>query len=341
MVTDETIGGVETSDASRLCPDPVVSILLMTYNQQDYVADALDSFLAQKTDFPFEILVNDDCSPDGTLDVVLSYQRRFPETIRVVSHAENQYQRGGKPWGDFLLPRARGEYVALCEGDDYWTDETKLQRQYDVMRANPGLSACAHASENVRAETRQRLSVKRFQDHDGKVGPADVLTHVQCFATNSLFFRRQTFVDFRDSVFDGLEADGDQRLTVYLGITGGGICYLDEVMSAYRVLARGSTNQANLLSEKRVKIAKDNLARRVELLEVADDYTHGAFHDDVTRGIDVMEYAYHKDVRDWRTLRARWPRLLAQESLPARVDIFLFTYARPLHRLLFKIVYRL
>lgn len=340
-MADEQIGGVEISDGDRLVANPVVSILLMTYNQEDYVSDALDSFLAQKTDFPFEILVNEDCSPDGTLDVLLSYQRRFPETIRVVSHAENQYQRGGKPWGDFLLPRARGEFIALCEGDDYWTDERKLQRQYDVMRENPGLSACAHASENVRAESRQRLSVTRFQDHDGRVGSSDVLTHVQCFATNSLFFRRQTFVDFRNSVFDGLEADGDQRLTVYLGITGEGIYYIDEVMSAYRVLARGSTNQANFLSERRIQIAEQNRARRVELLEAVDEYARGALHDDVARGIDVMDYAYYKDIRDWKTLRARWPRLLAQESLPARADIFLFTYARPLHRLLFKIVYRL
>lgn len=326
----------------KTAPEVMVSICCITYNQQSYIRDALEGFLRQKTDFPWELLIHDDASTDGTAEIIREYADRFPDRIYPILQTENQYSQGlTNISGTFNFPRARGRYIAMCEGDDYWTDETKLQRQYDVMRANPGLSACAHASENVRAETRQRLSVKRFQDHDGRVGPADVLTHVQCFATNSLFFRRQTFVDFRDSVFDGLEADGDQRLTVYLGITGEGIYYLDEVMSAYRVLARGSTNQANLLSEKRVKIARDNLARRVELLEVADDYTHGAFHDDVARGIDVMEYAYHKDVRDWRALKDRWPHLLAQESLPARVDIFLFTYARPLHRLLFKIVYRL
>lgn len=333
-------GGTEVS-SPELVAEPVVTVMCITFNQADYIGDALDSFLAQETDFPYEVIVNDDCSTDGTTDILLEYQRKNPERVRIVTHEENQWKRGARIWSEFLIPRARGEFLAMCEGDDYWTDPHKLQRQHDALRAHPELAACAHANENVQAATKRRMSVMRYQDHDGVVPVSELVSRVQCFATNTLFFRREAMLDYCDSPFYTLPVDGDQKLTTFFALAGGGIYYIDEVMSAYRFLAKNSINRSMLLSEEREKIAARNHEYRVGLLKAVDEYTDGAHHDDVARGIDQMDYAYHKDLRDWRTLRERWPRQLAAESLPARADLFLYTYCKPLHKLLLGLYYKL
>ena len=93
-----------------------VSVLCITYNQKDYISDALDSFINQKTNFKYEILVNDDCSTDGTKDIVIEYAKRYPDIIKPIFHEENQYSKGVSPIRDVLIPKAVGKYIAICEG---------------------------------------------------------------------------------------------------------------------------------------------------------------------------------------------------------------------------------
>lgn len=115
--------------------DPLLSIVCPTYNHERFVAQTLDSFLAQQTNFPFEIVINDDCSTDGTAAIVSEYAKRYPNIIRALLQSENQYQQGNHPCpGLFRL--SRGKYIAFCEGDDYWTDPFKLQKQVDFLEAH-------------------------------------------------------------------------------------------------------------------------------------------------------------------------------------------------------------
>ena len=321
--------------------DIAVSVMCICYNQVDYVADALDSFLAQETSFPFEILVNDDASTDGTTEVLLDYERRFPERVRVVTHEENQYSKGIYPWGTFLLPRARGRYVALCEGDDFWCDPTKLQRQFDVMEADPSLTACVHASVNVVASSGKRFSALHFYDRDRAVDLEDLFQQVQCFATNSLFVRADDLRAYRSSPIQPLAADGDHKLTLFFASTRGGMYYIDREMSAYRLFAKNSINRTMMLSPRHDEIVRRKHEGRVELLRAVDKFTSGAHHEGVERGIDSMDYALYKDLRDYRELRRRWPERLAAESLPSKANLFLYTYCRPLHRLAYGLYCRL
>lgn len=116
---------------------PLVSICCATYNHEPFIRDAIEGFLMQDVDFPYEILINDDASTDKTPDILREYERTFPNIINVVYHEENQYSKGGvSPLLDFLLPRARGKYIALCEGDDYWIDRYKLKKQVSYMESN-------------------------------------------------------------------------------------------------------------------------------------------------------------------------------------------------------------
>lgn len=117
---------------------PLVSVCCITFNHAPYIRQAMDSFLAQETDFDYEIVVHDDCSTDGTADILRSYAETNPGRVRLILQPENVYSRGERDiFRNVVFPVARGSYLAICEGDDYWTDPRKLQKQVDYMEANP------------------------------------------------------------------------------------------------------------------------------------------------------------------------------------------------------------
>lgn len=124
---------------------PLVSICCITYNHAQFIRKCLDGFLMQTTNFPIEILIHDDCSTDGTTEIIREYETIYPDLIFPLYEEENQYQHGKAAEIDFYnYRRARGKYIAYCEGDDYWTDPLKLQKQVDFMEANPEYSVCFH-----------------------------------------------------------------------------------------------------------------------------------------------------------------------------------------------------
>ena len=116
---------------------PLVSIDCLTYNHELYIRDALEGFLMQKTDFTFEVLIHDDASTDQTANIIRKYEKKYPAIIKPIYQKENQYSKEVNITKDFQLSRAKGKYIAICEGDDYWTDPYKLQKQVDFLAENP------------------------------------------------------------------------------------------------------------------------------------------------------------------------------------------------------------
>lgn len=110
--------------------EPLVSIGCITYNHVKHIREAIHGFLCQETDFPFEVLIYDDASPDGTAEIVREYAAQYPRIIQAFCQSENQLSKGVKG-GEIVLPKMRGRYIATCEGDDYWFDPRKLQVQAD------------------------------------------------------------------------------------------------------------------------------------------------------------------------------------------------------------------
>ena len=129
--------------------DPLVSVVCDTYNQAPYIRDTLEGFLRQKTDFPIEIIVHDDASTDGTAEIVREYELKYPELFRCVFRSENMYSRDPKILEHYVFPLARGKYVAICEGDDYWTSPDKLQKQVRYLEENPDCTLCVCAADVV------------------------------------------------------------------------------------------------------------------------------------------------------------------------------------------------
>ena len=129
--------------------DIKVTIRCITYNQKDYIRQCLDGFVMQRTNFRFEAIVHDDASTDGTAEIVREYAEKYPDIIKPIFETENQYSKHDGSLGRIMNANTRGKYVAICEGDDYWTDPLKLQKQADFLDANPQCSLTYHACKNV------------------------------------------------------------------------------------------------------------------------------------------------------------------------------------------------
>src|SRR5690606_24868156 len=119
---------------------PLVSICCITYNHVKYIRQCLDGFLIQKTNFSYEIIVHDDASTDGTAEIIKEYVKRFPNIFIPICQTENQHSKGIRGvFAKFVFPKSNGKYIAMCEGDDYWTDPLKLQKQVDILESDHGV----------------------------------------------------------------------------------------------------------------------------------------------------------------------------------------------------------
>jgi glycosyltransferase involved in cell wall biosynthesis len=144
--------------------NPLVSICCITYNHKDFICDTIEGFLLQKTTFPVEILVHDDASTDGTPEIVKSYASKYPNMIIPILQSENQWSKGIRPSPTYVWPRVRGKYIAICEGDDYWTDPDKLQKQVDFLEANDEYILCTHNHSTLYVE-KSELTILGKYDH--------------------------------------------------------------------------------------------------------------------------------------------------------------------------------
>lgn len=121
--------------------NPLVSVRCITYNHEPYIAQAIDGFLMQKTDFPFEVIIHDDASTDKTADIIREYEKKYPLIIKPIYQTENQYSKRNGSIAKAIDPKLKGKYIAFCEGDDYWIDPNKLQMQVAFLEKNPEFSA--------------------------------------------------------------------------------------------------------------------------------------------------------------------------------------------------------
>jgi len=129
-----------------------VSISCLTYNHEKYIRQTLEGFVKQKTNFRFEVLIHDDASTDGTQEIIKEYQLKYPDIIKPIFQKENQYEKRVQISKTYNYSRALGKYIALCEGDDYWTDENKLQMQYDALENDKSCSFSVHKVRHINAE---------------------------------------------------------------------------------------------------------------------------------------------------------------------------------------------
>lgn len=218
----------------------LVSISCITYNHVQYIRQCLDSFLMQKTNFAFEILIHDDCSTDGTTEVIREYEIKYPNIIKPIYEDENQYQQG-KPIGSAIwnYPRSSGKYIALCEGDDYWIDPLKLQKQVDFMESHPDYSLCFHDYNQLWPDGNKVLISKKLSNPLNCSIRDAILGGGGYMATNSMLFRRQCIENYPLWASMGV---GDFPLMLILFHLGK-VAHLNIIGSVYRINSVGSWSE--------------------------------------------------------------------------------------------------
>lgn len=249
----------------------LVSISCLTYNHAPFIRDCLEGFLIQKTTFKYEVLIHDDASNDGTKEIIEEYQLKYPDIIFPIYQKENQFSKGYRGFNQkYNYPRSRGKYIALCEGDDYWTDPLKLQKQVDFLEVNSDCSLCFHASKSIRNNDPGDFIIKRpktipqtnkFEMKDAILGGGGFM------ATNSMLFHREHVLS-RPEWMD-LSPVGDLPLMLLLA-SKGRIGYIDDVMSVYRIMS-SSTSWSAIMHDRTRR--KSHHYAILEMWNSFDDWT--------------------------------------------------------------------
>ena len=234
--------------------DPVVDVILSTYQHEDYIRHALDSVLSQKTSYPFRIIAGDDCSPDRTGDIILEYQKKHPDMITSVIWRKNSFSMGLRNAYE-LIKMSNARYIATIEGDDYWTDDRKLEKQVSFLENNPEYSACVHNVKCVDEE--ETFFHKDYNVYPFR--PEHIYTQrdalgLKLVSQLSSFLFKNFYLDWNEedwSMYENCRAHGDIIRTVYLGMTGR-IFFMDDFMSGYRREHKGVSYSGSNSAEKKL-----------------------------------------------------------------------------------------
>lgn len=222
---------------------PLVSISCITYNHASYIKECIDGFLMQKTNFNFEVLIHDDHSTDGTEEIIKEYAKQYPDIIKPLFEKENQYSLG-KPIGSAVwnLPRARGEYIAICEGDDYWTDPYKLQKQVDFLESHPDYGMCY-------------TKVKRFVPKNNKFidewgGPNETMDKLlieNIIPTLTAVFHKAIYYNYLTEIHPSKRGwlMGDYPIWLYFA-QNSKIKFINETTGVYRICTESASHSNDL-----------------------------------------------------------------------------------------------
>jgi glycosyltransferase involved in cell wall biosynthesis len=298
LPTEEEIMASWQGDINK----PVVSVLCHTYNQKNYVEDAFRGFLVQKTDFAFEVIVHDDASTDGTSDIINEYATRFPKIFKPIIQTENQHSQGKKP---HLLSSAyaKGEYCALCEGDDFWIEPEKLQQQVNYLKRNDNYLMAVHPAIQIETGTppvfindyyniEKIINIEKFiRGGGGFIPTASIMVKKEIFDEMPEWFEKAAVGDY------------------YIQCLGArnGVLFLPFKAAVYRYASTSSVSQASkILSSTK---AMETLDKELKAIEELNAHYNYMYKDDI-------------DFFKSKVLMNRAIKFLKQDNY----DLFLYCY---------------
>ncbi|RDU71355.1 glycosyl transferase family 2 [Helicobacter aurati] len=233
---DSEVATKQTYNPQQTTTKPLCSFLCITYNHVEFIEQCLIGFLEQETTFPFEIIIHDDCSTDGTQRIIQEYQAKYPKIIKALYEEENQYSKGskGKPfWA--LMHKMAGKYIALCEGDDYWNDPKKIQTQVAFLESHSEFVGCYH-----RCHTLDSSGVQEDNGSNHRDTTAAMLQFLQTtISTRTVCYRN--VIDYLEPnllFYSSKITNGDTFLWTLLG-QHGDMKYIDSIEPAYYRLHSG------------------------------------------------------------------------------------------------------
>lgn len=236
----------------------IVSIRCLAYNQEKYIEQCLDGFIMQKTNFRFQAIVHDDASTDNTATIINKYAKLYPKIIVPIFESSNLYSKKDGSLGNVMAKYMKGKYIAICEGDDYWIDPNKLQKQVDFLENNPDYSMCFHQA---------------YRHKEGADDPDELYSDIEDkdYTGEELYMSKHrpptASILMRKSVIESnIYKECKQKISSF-----GDLCFflssahcgkvhgMNEVMSVYRMNNKGVSNVFNTADDKALQFADDNL----------------------------------------------------------------------------------
>ena len=301
----------------------MVSVLCLAYNHEKYIRKCLDGFVMQKTNFRFEVIIHDDASTDKTAEIIREYEEKYPNIIKPIYQTENQFSKGIKITGQILLPKAKGKYIALCEGDDFWTSPYKLQKQVDALESNKD---CCIALHKVRAISKDGAEEKHTYpsfEINKTVIPQEEFLKIVCkgynFQTSSFMFKADEYIKYQRNKpeFAKICPIGDVPTLMYFA-SFSDACYINEEMSKYRLVSQGSWNERqNISAEFRVKHYR-LMNQTVEKFEAFTDHKYPQCYSDLYHRWYSMLWL-NRDFKE--VLNKHYREFFKQESFKDRMYV--------------------
>lgn len=218
--------------------DLLVTIRCLTYNHEPYIRQCLEGFVMQKTNFRFEAIVHDDASTDGTASIIREYAEKYPDIIKPIFETENQYSKRDGALRRIMNAHTRGKYVAMCEGDDYWIDPLKLQKQVDILENNGNIGLC-YTKTKVYNQRTKRFQSDIFLPYKG----FQSLLLRNPIATLTTMFRKELY----DSYLTEVRPDnkgwlmGDYPIWLWIS-SQSDIYFINDVTAVYRYLENSASH---------------------------------------------------------------------------------------------------
>ena len=318
----------------------LVQVRCITFNHASFITDAMDGFTMQDTAFPFVCTIIDDASTDGEPEVIRQYlQEHFDledkSIVRnedtddyVLTFAQHKSNKNcffavyllkynhysiRRSKRRYLSEWSNTKYIALCEGDDYWIDRTKMQKQVSVLENNPQICMCSHAYKIVYSSKEQK-GIARPMSHDGLLDTGLVIENKQVPQFATLLFRFS--IQNRPSIFYGLRV-GDYPLRVFAAISGG-VYYMNDVMSCYRKSGEGSWTYKAKTNDS---FFIDHLLKIIEFVKKLDQFTDGKYHRNVLNRIDNCQF--HIYMRKGMYLKAFKTRYFIRMKVKDKIKMVL------------------
>ena len=216
---------------------PLVSIRCITYNHGKYIRDALEGFIMQKTNFKFEAIVHDDASTDNTAIIIQEYAKKYPDIIKPIFETENQYSKHDGSLTRIMYAACKGKYIAYCEGDDFWTDPYKLQKQVDFLENHPDYVMCSHRYHSYNETKQIMLPIIRPINTNPPLTYSlnDLIEGKWLFHPLTVMYRRQAFI-LEDFLKYGMSYD---VIRFYHLLKSGKGYLLPDIMATYRIHENG------------------------------------------------------------------------------------------------------
>lgn len=257
-----------------------VSVVMITYNHEKFIAQAIDSVLMQEIKFDYEIVIGEDCSTDNTRHIVIDFQKRYPDKIRLLLPEQNLGMLK-----NFIttIQACRGEYTAILEGDDYWTSPHKLQRQIDFLDNHPECTICFHDVTEIYEDNSKQpwRSICGYQKEILEL--EDLLKHNIAYTCTAMF-RKSVVKEFPDWYSMGLVKAGDYPLWIFCAEKGK-IGYLHEVMAVYRIHSGGVWS-----SQKKNKQLQDEI--------IVNEYINQYLNFKYQNTIKKKKYAFYYEIAE-------------------------------------------